>query len=247
MDRRACTALLGVFVFSGCVTREDIRGIQTDLFNIQKGIETRLGNVKDQTDSVQTSQADLLQEIQDLSGNLSALKLDLADYQQRMQTLSARLDDLEASLTARMDSQIELLSGSKFVEKPLPSTTFNLANTDFVRGKYSEAITGFRSYIKQFPKGDRVPEATLKIGDSFAKQKDIDAAMGAYDHLLQSFPKDPLAASALMRKGSLMETEGKKTSAKEIYTTLIKSYPNSNEAKTAQERLRTLQLDDVTK
>src|SRR5262245_60670096 len=102
--------LLLVASLSGCVTREDIRGIQTDLYTIQKGIDARLGNVKDQTESVQTSQADLLQQMNDLSAHLSSVKTDLNDYQQRIQQLSARLDDLEASLTARMDSQIELLS-----------------------------------------------------------------------------------------------------------------------------------------
>jgi FtsZ-binding cell division protein ZapB len=136
---------VALLLLGGCVTRQDILGIQTDLYNIQKGMETKIGNVKDQTDSVQTSQADLLQEIQDLSGHMNSLKTELNDYQQRMQSLAGRLDDLEASLTARMDAQIELLSGSKFVEKPLPSTSFNLANTDFVRGKYSEAINGFQT------------------------------------------------------------------------------------------------------
>ncbi len=236
------TALL-VFLFSGCVTREDIRGIQTDLVTIQQGIDARLGGVKDQTDSVQNSQADLAQEIRDLSGHLASLKTDLNDYQQRIQQLSARLDDLEASLTARMDSQIELLSGSKFVEKPLPSTSFNLANTDFVRGKYAEAVTGFRNYIKQFPKGDRVPEARLKIGDALAKQKDTDGALEAYDSLLQNSPKDPLAATAVMRKATLYESTGKKSQARDAYMSLIKNYPYSNEAKAAQDRARSLQSD----
>ena len=42
--------VLLVMALSGCVTREDIRGIQTDLYTIQQGIDTRLGNVKDQTE-----------------------------------------------------------------------------------------------------------------------------------------------------------------------------------------------------
>src|SRR5262245_11520992 len=99
MQRCYWLGLLALLALPSCVTRQDIRGIQTDLYEIQKGIEARLGNVKDQTDSVQTSQADLLQEIRDLSGNLTILKSELNDYQQRMQQLSGRLDDLEASLT----------------------------------------------------------------------------------------------------------------------------------------------------
>jgi tol-pal system protein YbgF len=234
---------MAALFLSGCVTREDIRGIQTDLYSIQQGIDKRLGSVKDQTDNVQTSQADLLQSIHDLSGNLTALQSELNDYQQRIQQLSVRLDDLEASLTARMDSQIELLSGSKFVEKPLPSTTFNLANTDFVRGKYSEAISGFQNYLKQFPKGDKVSEAKLKIGDSLVKQKDLQGAVAAYNGLVQDSPKDTLAPSALLREANTLESLGKKAQAKDVYAQLMKSYPYSNEAKTAQDRLRNMQAD----
>jgi tol-pal system protein YbgF len=240
----AWLGLAAVVGFSGCVTRQDIRGIQTDLYTIQQGIDTRLGKVKDQTDNVQTAQADLSQEIRDLSENLTGLRAELNDYQQRIQQLSSRLDDLESSLTARMDTQIELLSGSKFVEKPLPSTVFNLANTDFVRGKYAEAVTGLRNYIKQFPKGDKVNEARLKIGDSLAKQKDNDGALAAYDEILKESPKDVLAPAALMRKAAVYEAMGRKTSAKEAYMSVIKSYPISNEARAAQERARALQAGD---
>lgn len=240
---RMTIALVAVGFLSGCVTREDIRGIQTDLYTIQKGIDARLGTVKDQTESVQTSQADLLQEIQDLSGNLKVLQTQLNDYQLRIQQLSARLDDLEASLTARMDAQIELLSGSKFVEKPLPSTAFNLANTDFARGKYEESIKGFEAFVKQFPKSDRASEARLKIGDANAKLKNTDAAVAAYDNLIEGNSKDPLVPTALMRKASLLETAGRKSQAVAAYMALIKSYPYAAEARNAQDRLRQLQND----
>jgi len=72
-----------------------------------------------------------------------------------MKQLAVRLDDLEASLVARMDSQIELLSGSKFVQTPLPSTVFNLANSDFSRSRYDEALKGYNNYLKLYPKGEQ--------------------------------------------------------------------------------------------
>ncbi len=225
---------------SGCVTREDIRGIQTDLVNIQKGLEKRIGSVEDQTGNVQTSQADLLNEMRELNGNLTVLQAELQDSRARMGQLSSRLDDLEASLTARMDSQIELLSGSKFVEKPLPSTVFNLANTDFARGRYPEALKGFQSYLKQFPKGEKVAEAKLKIGESHAKQSDWDAAVQAYDVVIREHPKHALVPSAVLKKGGALESAGRKSAARDAYAVLLKSYPHSPEAKTAQDRLRNL-------
>lgn len=228
-------------LLSSCVTRADIRGIQTDLYTIQTGLETRLGNVKNQTDTVQTTQADLLQGMKELTDSMNALRTELQDNSQRMGRLSGRLDDLESSLIARMDSQIELLSGSKFVEKPSPSTVFNLANTDFVRGRYPEAIRGFESYIKQFPRGEKVPESRLKIGDALSRQKDWTGAIKAYDEFIQNYPKDAQYTTALLRKGLALESAGRKSAAQEIYSTLIKNYPLSAEAKSAQDQLRALQ------
>src|SRR3954466_5525478 len=106
-------SLAAALALAGCVTREDIRGLQTDLYSIQKGLESR-------TESVQTNQADLGQDMQRLRESLSALQTELQDNLAQMRALSIRMDDIENSLGARMDSQIELLSGSKFIEKPTP-------------------------------------------------------------------------------------------------------------------------------
>lgn len=238
---RACVAAFAAAVLlGGCVTRQDIRGIQTDLYNIQQGIETRIGSVEGQTSNVQNTQADLSQAIQALSGQITALQAELADYQQRMSMLSTRLDDLEASLTARMDTQIELLSGSKFVEKPLPSTVFNLANTDFARGRYAEAIKGFEAYLKQFPKSEKAAEARLKVGDAKVRLKKVEDAIDSYDALLRDFPKDKLAPTALLRKGDALSSLGRKSQARETYAQIIKNWSYTAEAKTAQDRVRAL-------
>ncbi len=229
-------------LLAGCVTREDIRGIQTDLYNIKQGIDTRLGSVKDQTDTVQTTQADLLQEMKQLDSNLTALQTELQDSRLRMEKLAVRLDDLEASLTARMDSQIELLSGSKFVENPLPSTVYNLANTDFTRGRMTEAIREFQDYIKRFPKGEKVSEAKLKIADAHAKQKDSALAIQAYEDLIKASPKDPLVPTALLKEANYLLSLNKESEAKEIYIQIIETFPNRSEAELAQEKLRSLQV-----
>jgi tol-pal system protein YbgF len=230
------TAASLLLLTAGCVTREDIRGIQSDLYGIQQRLESK-------TDSVQTSQADLATEQKELSGQIAALRSELQANSDQMSRLSTRLDDLEASLSARMDAQIELLSGSKFVESPAPSTLFNLANSDFSRGKYSDAIKEFEEYIKKFPKADRVPEARLKIGDAYVKQKETVGAIKSYDELISGFPKDLLVATALLRKAGVLESIGQKNAAKDIYMQIVKNYPLRPEATAAQERYRTLQSE----
>lgn len=220
--------------FSGCVTREDIRGLQTDLYTIQKGLESR-------TDNVQTTQADLAQDMQRLRESLSALQTELQGNLAQMKALSIRMDDIESSLSARMDSQIELLSGSKFVEKPLPSTMFNLANSDFTRGKDVEALKGFEAFVKQYPKSEQVPEAKLKIAEILIRQKRDSDAIQALDSLVSEHPKSTIASSALLKKGKLLESGGRTQAALQVYQNLMKTYPFSAEAKAAQQIASELQ------
>ena len=243
MIRRFPTAAvigLAGLVLSGCVTREDIRGLQTDLYDIQKNLENNLGNVKNQTDTVQTTQADLQNSMQELSQNLAALKVELEDNRTRMKALALRLDDLEASLTARMDAQIELLSGSKFVQTPLPSTVFNLANSDFSRGRYDEAIKGFRNYLKMYPKGEQATEAQLKIGDSLKGQTKNSEAIAAYNELIENHPKDSLVPTALLRRAQIEEEVGDFKSAVHTYSIILKGYPYRPEAQSAKDRVNAL-------
>lgn len=237
----AVVLILGAFGFVGCVTREDIRSIQTDIYGIQQNLEKRLGTVSEQTDNVQTSQADLATEIQELNGNLNALQAELQNNQKGMERLALRLDDLEASLTARMDSQIELLSGSKFAAKPLPSTVFNLANSDFARGKNEQAILGFADFVKEYPKSEKVPEAYLKMGDAYAKQKEYAKAIDTFDLLINNFADHTLVPPALLKKGKIYEDTGQESKAKDIYTKIVQEYSHRNEATLAQERYRALQ------
>jgi TolA-binding protein len=236
------TWVIAFGLLSGCVTRSDIRGLQQDLYGIQRDLQANLGSVQDQTDTVQTSQADLLTNIHELSTSLSMLKSELADSQGRMKQLSQRLDDLDASLSARMDAQIELLSGSKFTQAPLPSTLFSLANADFSRSRYAEAIKGFQSYLKAAPRGEQVAEAKLKIADSFARQKQNNEALAAYDDVIKSFAQDPLAATAMFRKAQLQETSSPIAAIK-TYEQLIKAHPFRPEAAMAGERVNAIKSD----
>lgn len=217
-------------LFSGCVTREDIRGLQTDLYNIQKGLDAK-------TDTVQTNQADLGQDMQRLRESLTALQTELQDNLDRMKALSIRLDDLEGSMNARMDAQIELLSGSKFVEKPLPSTVFNLANSDYARGKDAEALKGFESFIKQYPKAEQVPEAKYKMADIYSKQKRDSDALAALEELVKEHPKSVIAPAALLKKAKIYEAANNNPKANQAYQAILKTYPYSSEARAAQQAI----------
>lgn len=58
-----------------------------------------------------------------------------------------------------------------------------LADLLFLEGKKGKAITAFRAFVKQAPKGKQRDWALYHLGDLYRQQKDIKGVTGAYDTL----------------------------------------------------------------
>ena len=226
---------------SSCATREDVQTLQTDMQAMRTYLETNLKEVGSKTTNVETGQADIYSVVQNINTNLEALKAESENNKQSVSTLSAKLDDLEAVLVARLDALYELLAGSKFVGSPAPSTLFNLAASDMARARYEPAMEGFRRYLERYPNGEKTPEAILRIGECLSKLKKERDAMVQFDRFLSSYPNHSLAASAYYGKAQALEGMGDPQGAVKIYEVLVKKYPYRSEAQLAQDRLKALQ------
>ena len=69
----------------------------------------------------------------------------------------------------------------------------------YVTGDFAGAIAEFDKVVKNYPKGDKVPAALLKMGISYGRLKNTDEANRYYKMLIQKYPKSPEAASAKER------------------------------------------------
>jgi len=107
-------------------------------------------------------------------------------------------------------------------------------------GKYEEAIVGFRTFLKTFPKSDRADNANFWIGESYMALKQYEQAILAYQEVIKNYPKGNKVPSALLRQGFAFLEIKDQTSAKLLLNRVVKNHPNSSEAKIAQKKLETL-------
>jgi tol-pal system protein YbgF len=107
-------------------------------------------------------------------------------------------------------------------------------------GKYEEAIEGFRTFLKTFPKSDRADNAHFWIGESYMALKQYEQAILAYQEVIKNYPKGNKVPSALLRQAFAFLEIKDQTSAKLLLNRVVKNHPNSSEAKIAQNKLATL-------
>ena len=107
-------------------------------------------------------------------------------------------------------------------------------------GKYEEAIDGFRTFLKTFPKSDRADNAHFWIGESYMSLKQYEQAILAYQEVIKNYPKGNKVPSALLRQAFAFLEIKDQTSAKLLLNRVVKNHPNSSEAKIAQNKLATL-------
>lgn len=107
-------------------------------------------------------------------------------------------------------------------------------------GKYEEAVEGFRTFLRTFPKSDRADNAHFWIGESYMALKQYEQAILAYQEVIKNYPKGNKVPSALLRQGFAFLEIKDQTSAKLLLNRVVKNHPNLSEAKIAQKKLETL-------
>ena len=107
-------------------------------------------------------------------------------------------------------------------------------------GKYEEALEGFRTFLKTFPKSDRADNAHFWIGESYMSLKQYEQAILAYQDVIKNYPKGNKVPGALLRQAFAFLEIKDQTSAKLLLNRVVKNYPSSSEAKIAQKKLETM-------
>ncbi len=125
----------------------------------------------------------------------------------------------------------DVLSDKAFYDKTLAT---------YKEGKYEEAVTGFKNFIKKYPKSDLADNAQFWIGESHMALKQYEQAILAYQGVIKKYPKGNKVPNAMLRQAlAFYEIKDKKSSLI-LLKRIIKKYPGSNEAKIAKAKLKTI-------
>lgn len=129
-------------------------------------------------------------------------------------------------------------TGKKAVGSPgrTADDLFSTAATDFAAQKYDGAIEHFRTFLLQYPKDRRAPDARFLLAEAYRAQHQYARATAEYDAFLGQYPDHRRAPDVLYHLGETRLAMGDPGGC-QILRDALNRYPRAREATTAQETL----------
>lgn len=118
-----------------------------------------------------------------------------------------------------------------------PTSAFNLAYSDYLRGQYDLAVSSFQQYVKEFPHSSLAPNAHYWLGESYYQQEDYVRAIQAFEYFSLEYQKNDKIPAALYKLGLATARTGDLAKSKKSLKRVLKEFPTSDEAKLAKAKL----------
>ena len=114
----------------------------------------------------------------------------------QLKRLEKRMSIIEEALLS-LDKKVSQLSntGSSVSPEKIKGP-YARGEAYFARAQYEKAIESYDTYRKNFPKGEKYADATLKMGQAFQRLKMNQDAKAFYQEVIQRFPKTAVANKA---------------------------------------------------
>jgi TolA-binding protein len=88
--------------------------------------------------------------------------------------------------------------------------------------------------------------AQYYLGEIAYNRNDYDGAVRAFDTVLERYPQNPKTADARLMKGMALVKAGQRSKAAQEFRALIENFPRTDDARKAQQQLRSLGLSTGT-
>jgi tol-pal system protein YbgF len=170
------------------------------------------------------------------------------DLIERMEILSAKLDDTadriwRLGLTARVlpPAAADTAGGAWAAPTADPQALYEQAAKDFTQGRFEMALAGFRQLLAVAPGHNYADNALYGIGECFYALAQYDSAEVAYRSVAERYPRGDKVPASLYKLAMTQEKLGRRSEAKQTFERLRKEYPRSGEAILAEERLKELE------
>lgn len=115
-------------------------------------------------------------------------------------------------------------------------TAYDTAYATLMRGDYSGAETGFRTFLATYPRDRLAPDAQYWLGESLYSQARYRDAADAFLKSYSDNPETPKAPDSLLKLGLSLEGLGEKDAACTTFSELLSKYPKAS--RTLRDRAR---------
>jgi tol-pal system protein YbgF len=216
---------------------------------------------------------DLLNQVTQLKSEVQALRSQIEELQQQQEQakqasrnqyldLDGRLNRLEGGATpppaATTTSPPPSTPAASSEQQPAvygdPGTlaqgegergAYEAAFDALKAGRYADSANLFQQFLQDYPSGSYAPNALYWLGESYYVTQNYALAQQQFQALLDRYPTHDKAAGALLKVGLSQYGLQQMDAAEATLSQVGQRYPGSDAARTADDRLRAIQLGRV--
>ena len=232
--------------------QEQSQILQTLLGTLTDTIKAVNTRIDQQTEVNRKALADQKLVIDNLANEARVIREKLDDSNVRVGTLTQEVDALRSAMqqSASRPSATEPSTDPAAPGAPAapgvprvgvsPRQNFEAAQADYFAGQYELAISGFESYIRDFPKSDKAAEAQVYICNAYLNDGKNQKAVQACDAAIRNYPGANALADAYYHKGVALSNLKDVNGARAAFEYLVKNYKDTSFASLAQQGLEKL-------
>jgi len=240
---RLAAVLLASLASAGCfATRNDVRVLQSDIATLRAEraygdsaraaqIDRIIGQLSLTSDTLKSLATQSNRFQGDAREGLREMREAITQVQELTSQLQRRLQEVRAAVESRTEPAAAPAPGDTTGgAAPGPNQLYQLALDQYSRGSYDTARTGFEDLLRRYPTADVAADAQYYVAETYAAEKNSEAADSAYSAVVTRYPQSNRAAQALYKRGRLKQSAGRTSEARTLYQELLRKFPRSDEA-----------------
>lgn len=112
-------------------------------------------------------------------------------------------------------------------------------------GQYAQSAELFQGFLQTYPSGAYAPNAYYWLGESYYVTQNYALAQQQFQALIDRYPTHDKAPGALLKVGLSQYGQKQMDAAEKTLSEVSTRYPGTDAARTADDRLRAIQLSQV--
>jgi len=164
---------------------------------------------------------------------------------QEIEALRTAIPQMTAPPTSDADPSATTTDPAQLPSAPAPTSMtglspqklYDTAYADYTSGQWKLAITGFETFIKNFPRSELADDAQYYAAETLSLDGRDEEALGAYDRLIANYPGGDFVPKGYYKRGIVLERLGQRDRARESWEALVAKFPDSDDARMAKQKL----------
>lgn len=237
-----------------CASDDEVVKRLADMQQQLNAVTARLSELEKQPQA--SSLLTLQSQIDTLKAEVERLRGQSEVQAHDVETTQKRQTDLYQDLDTRLRNMVRTDTAAAAAVASTPSTTPGVATKTetkidsgteehsyqaalalFKQGDYAGASTGFKRFLKTYPKSNMAASAQYWIGNAYFSTKDFKNALSAQQKLVSTYPNSPKVPDALLNISSAQIELGDMDGARKTLETIVAKYGATSAAELAKKRL----------